>query len=76
MFAFIKGMLSDGSNPSSTRVIIFASMLILMPTLIGVWAYLSIIKSQMQPIDTSILGLITLLGGWHIGKSVVENKGI
>jgi hypothetical protein len=75
MFDFIKKALSDGTDPSSTRIIIFCSMALLMPTLIGVWAYLSVIKAQMQTIDTSILGLITLLGGWHIGKSVVENIG-
>jgi hypothetical protein len=72
MFKFLQAALSDGTDPSSTRIIVTGSMALLIPALVGVWSYLSITHGVMQPIDTSIIGFITMLGVWHVSNKVSE----
>lgn len=72
---FIRRALSDGTEPSSTRLIVTVAMALLIPALVGVWTYLSITKGQMQSIDTTITGFVAILGSWHIGGKFMETKG-
>jgi hypothetical protein len=75
MFTFIKNALSDGTDASSTRLIIFYCMLAFFTTFTCAWGYLSFTLHALQAVPESVTGLIIALGAWHIGGKFMETKG-
>jgi hypothetical protein len=72
---FIKKLLSENGEISTTRFIIVISMLAFFLPFCWDYAVISHFKEALQEVPQSVIELIGVLGAWKIGQKVTENKG-
>lgn len=71
---FIKKLLSENGEISTTRFIILICMLAFFLPFCWDYAVISLHLTKLQDIPSSVIGLIVALGGWKIGQKITENK--
>lgn len=72
---FLKKLLSENGEISTTRFIIIICMMAFFLPFCWDYAMISFKKEILQDIPSSVIGLIVALGGWKIGQKITENKG-
>jgi hypothetical protein len=72
---FIKKLLSENGEISTTRFIIVISMMAFFLPFCWDYAILSYHNMKLQDVPQSVIELLGVLGAWKIGQKVTENKG-
>ena len=78
MMSFIRDLLSKGKPESAMRFILVFTVVFVIVDVFSVWTYVSILKQVLQPIDATVVSLVSALiaiivtGKWLEKKE--ENK--
>lgn len=77
--SFIKDLLTKGKPESTMRFILVFTVVFVILDVFGVWTYVSLCKQVLQPIDATVVSLVSALiaiivtGKWLEKKEEVKN---
>lgn len=77
--SFLKDLLTKGKPESTMRFVLVFTVVFVVLDVFGVWTYVSIAKQVLQPIDATVVSLVSALiaiivtGKWIEKKEEVKN---